>query len=422
MTSRTDAPTLRGVRCRSCDGVGLEPVLSLGRLPLPDAFVPASRLNRPDERFPLDVAFCPSCSLMQLVGDVPAERMFVENYLYFSSFSDQLLDHSREHAEQLIADRGLHAGSLVVEVGSNDGYLLRSFVDAGIPAVGVDPAPQPSAAAQQRGVPTIQRFFGRQVARQLRDERGGADVILANNVLAHVPDLADVVGGLALLLADDGVLHVENPYVRELIDRCQFDTIYHEHVCYYSCTSIDRLMQRHGLHLNDVEYFPDLHGGTLRWIISHQAGRTARLEDLLVDEVERGLTSFEYYRGFGARVVDLRDRLICLLTQLRADGSRMAAYGAAAKGTVLLNFVGIGTDVLDAVVDRNVHKHGHFMPGVRVPIVGPEYLLEAAPEYTLLLAWNFADEIVAQQAEYIRRGGRFIRPAPTPQVLSPESP
>ncbi len=409
-----------GASCRSCGQKGLEVFLSLGDMPLPNAFVHPDRVHEPEERFPLDVAFCPICCLVQLVSDIPTERMFENSYLYFSSFSDHLLRHSRQHAHDLIESRGLGPGSLVVELASNDGYLLRNFVEAGIPCVGVDPAPEPAEAARRIGVDTIQEFFGRALARKLAATRRQADVVIANNVMAHVSDLNDFMGGMAELIADDGLITVENPYLRTLIDHTMFDTIYHEHVCYYSCTSVAHLVERHGLFLNDVVPFADLHGGTLRWHISKRPGRTERLETFLHDEQACGLNGIGYYLGFGSRVERLRSELVELLHGLRQDGATIAGYGAAAKGTVMLNYAGIGTDVLDYVVDRNVHKHGYYMPGVRVPIVGPERLREDRPDYTLLLAWNFADEIVRQQEEYVRLGGRFVVPVPQPKVLSPE--
>jgi SAM-dependent methyltransferase len=412
----------RDPACRSCGRTGLEVFLSLGDLPLPDDFVPEDALGEPDDRFPLHVAFCGDCCLVQLVGDVSRERMFVDNYLYYSSFSDRLLAHARAHALHLIDDRALGADSLVVELASNDGYLLRNFVEAGVPCVGVDPSPGPVAAARGIGVDTIEAFFGRELAHRIVADRGHADVIIANNVMAHVPDLDDFVGGIAELIADDGVVTVENAYVRDLIDHREFDTIYHEHVCYYSCTSVDGLAGRHGLYLNDVVSFPDLHGGTLRWYLSKRPGRTERLERYLREEQGSGLNSADYYRDFGREVEQLRRELRSLLEGLHSEGHTLAAYGAAAKGTVMLNYVGIGPDLVDFVVDRNVHKHGRYMPGVRIPIVGPEKLLEALPDYTLLLAWNFTSEIVEQQQAYIEAGGRFVRPVPSPVVLEPGHP
>ncbi len=412
LTPRPDA------RCRSCGGEDMTQFLALGDLPLPDGFLRADQLDTGEEGFfPLDVAFCPDCTLVQLIGDVPPEKMFVENYLYFSSFSDHLLRHSRDHALGLVASRGLDEDSLVVEIASNDGYLLKNFVEQGVPVLGIDPAPEPAAAARAIGVPTLQEFFGVAVADKLVADGKRADVIIANNVMAHIPDLNDFVAGMARLVTDDGLITVENPYVRDLVERGAFDTIYHEHTCYHSCTGVDNLVRRHGLFLNDVEYFPDLHGGTLRWHIQPFEDRSETVREYLAAEQRDGITDLSYYADFGDRVESIRSGLHDLLTGLKAEGASIAAYGAAAKGTVMLNYVGIDTDLVDFVVDRNVHKQGMFMPGVHIPIVAPEQLLEQQPDATLLLAWNFAEEIMAQQAEYAERGGRFVVPIPEPAIV-----
>jgi C-methyltransferase C-terminal domain/Putative zinc binding domain/Methyltransferase domain len=403
--------------CRSCGGERLETFLRLGDMPLPDALLAVGELDGPEPRFPLDVAFCPHCSLVQILKEVPPEQLFVDNYLYFSSFSDDLMRHSREHAARLIAERSLGPQSLVVEIASNDGYLLRNFVERGVPVLGIDPAPTQAVAAEEVGVPTLTEFFDADLARRLRDEGRRAAVIVANNVMAHTPTLNSFVEGLSVLLADDGVVTIENTYVKDLIDHSEFDTIYHEHFCYFSCTAVDALVRRHGLFLNAVDHFPALQGGTLRWHVGAREDVQPSARAFLDAEREKGLTEFGYYREFGARVEAIKDELLALLRSLKADGKTIAAYGAAAKGSTLLNYFGIDGEVVDFVADRNVHKHGLFMPGVHIPIHGPERLLGEAPDYVLLLAWNYKAEVMRQQEEYVRRGGRFIVPIPSPVIL-----
>ncbi len=402
--------------CRSSGSTDLRPFLDLGVTPLSDALVRPENVGKPEARYPLALTFCPDSALVQITEDVDPDVLFVDNYLYFSSFSDQVLQHSRKHALGLIERRHLGADSLVVELASNDGYLLKNFVEAGVPVLGIDPAPDQAAAANAAGVPTRAEFFGQSLAEELVAEGLRADVIIANNVFAHVPDINDFTAGMRTLLADDGVITIENPYVRDLIDHCEFDTIYHEHFYYHSCTSIDRHMRRHDLWLNDVEYFPELHGGTLRWSIGHERNRSALVEQYLAEEAEVGLDSIEYYERFADRVSGVRRDLRALLAGLRADGKTIAGYGAAAKGSTLLNYAEIGTDLVEFVVDRNVHKHGLLMPGTHQPIRDPQALLDDAPDYVLLLAWNFKHEIRAQQSDYLKAGGQFIVPVPTPEV------
>jgi len=408
---------MRITNCRASGSSDLRPFLDLGITPLADALVKPSDLERPEARFPLQLAFCPDSALVQITEDVPADQLFVDNYLYFSSFSDHLLRHSRDHALGLVESRGLGADSLVVELASNDGYLLKNFVEAGVPVLGIDPAPDQAKAANEIGVPTLAEFFGLELAEKLAAEGRRADVIIANNVFAHIPDINDFTAGMKVLLADDGLITIENPYVRDLIEHCEFDTIYHEHFYYHSCTSIDRQMRRHGLHLNHVEYFPELHGGTLRWHIGHRDEPSEVATKYLSDEHDAGLDQFEYFERFAGRVAGVKKDLLSLLRNLKAEGKTIAAYGAAAKGATLVNYVGIGTDLVDFVVDRNTHKQGLLMPGTHQPIEDPAALLDKQPDYVLLLAWNFKDEIMAQQAEYTRRGGRFIVPVPTPEVI-----
>jgi SAM-dependent methyltransferase len=402
--------------CRSCRAPGLRPFLDLGETPLADALVDPGR-RQPEARYPLEVAFCEQCSLVQILEEVPPETLFVDNYLYFSSVSDHLLRHSAEHVDSILERRALGPGSLVVEVASNDGYLLRWFRDRGVPVLGIDPAPDQAAAARAAGIPTLTEFFGPALAAGLRARGTRADVIIANNVMAHVPDLNGFVAGLRTLVADDGEIHVENPYVGELIRHREFDTIYHEHFCYFSCTAVDRLVRRHGLFLNDVAFFPDLHGGTLRWHLAPTERVSERVEEYLYQEERSGMTRFDFYADFADDVARIRSGLLDLLEGLRAGGARIGGYGAAAKGSTLLNYCGIGPDLVEFVADRNVHKQGRLMPGVGIPIVDPAALLDRSPDYVLLLPWNFKDEILHQQQEYLRRGGRFIVPVPKPVIL-----
>ena len=404
-------------QCRSCGRGSLQVVLDLGATAVANALIDPATAPEHDEEFPLQVVFCDDCSLVQLGFVLGADDIFGEDYPYYSSFSDMLCRHAADHAESLIEQCGLDASSFAVEVASNDGYLLRNFVAAGIRALGIDPAPGPAAAAEEVGVPTIVGFFGTEMAAAIRAEHGPASVIVANNVMAHVPDLNDFVGGFATLLADDGVLTVENPSVRTLIEHVEFDTIYHEHYCYFSCTSVDALMRRHGLHLNDVEYFPDLHGGTLRWYIGRTDDRTGRCRDLLDDERDAGMSELAFYSHFAERVAACQTQLRALLERLNADGRRVAAYGAAAKGATLLNSCRIGTDLVEYVVDRNTHKQGRLMPGCRLPIRPVEALTSDRPDDLIVLAWNFADEIVEQQAAFAAAGGTFYVPVPEPRIV-----
>jgi SAM-dependent methyltransferase len=405
--------------CRSCGGTNLTRVLDLGRTALADRLLTEAMLAEEEPVFPLTVWYCSACSLVQIREQVAPEILFGDLYQYFSSFSDALLLHSRDNAERLIEQRRLGPGSLVVELASNDGYMLKNFKAWGIPVLGIDPAPGPAKAAIAAGIDTMMTFFTRDLARQLRSEGRAADVIIANNVLAHVPDLNGFVEGIGILLKEDGVAVIEAPYVKDLIEHCEFDTIYHQHLCYFSISALRHLFARHGLHLNHVMHLP-IHGGSLRLFVEKRPAPSPQLQAMLEAEVAAGVVTPEYYLDFAKRVEAIKTDLLNLLKELKANGKRIAAYGAAAKGCTLLNYTGIGPETLDFVVDRNIHKHGRYMPGRHVPIRPVEQLLTEMPDYTLLLAWNFADEIISQQAAYVQRGGRFIVPVPTPRVAEPE--
>ena len=405
-----------GTSCRSCGGGDLGVFLSLGNMPLSDGLLAPDDLQREEPRYPLDVAFCPDCTLAQILATVPPEELFGADYPYFSSFTDSLLEHSAANVAARITERRLDGSSLVVELASNDGYLLQYYRARGIPVLGIDPALGPVAAARARGVETLQAFFGRDLAIQLATNGRCADVIHANNVLAHVADTNGFVSGIGTLLKEDGVAVIEVPYVRELIDHGEFDTIYHEHLCYFSVTALAELFRRHRLSLNRVEPLT-IHGGSLRLFVEKREQVERSVTEYLQAEQRAGVDRFDYYAGFSARVERIRSDLLALLTRLKQGGARIAAYGAAAKGTILLNFAGIGPQMLEFVADRNVHKQGRYMPGVRLPIVAPARILEEQPDYLLILPWNFKDEIMEQQAEYRRLGGRFIVPVPEPVVI-----
>ncbi len=404
--------------CRSCGKAGLRVFLSLGELPASDGLLAPHQWDRAEPRWPLDVAFCPACTLVQILETVPPEQLFGEGYRYFSSFTDRIVRHAADNVAARLAERRLGADSLVVELASNDGYLLKHYQAAGVPVLGVDPAPGPAAEAIRQGVPTLRAFFGLDLARELAAQGRRADVVHANNVLAHVAGTNDFVAGIAALLKPDGVAVIEAPYVRELIDHGEFDTIYHEHLCYFSVSALMPLFRRHGLHLNRVERI-DIHGGSLRLFVEPFEQPQDSVLDLLAEERRVGVDRFDYYAGFGRRVLHIRQALGAMLRSLKAEGRRLVGYGAAAKGTILLNYVGIGPELLDYVVDRNTHKQGCRVPGVRLPIEAPGRILADQPDYVLILPWNFKDEIIGQQAEYARRGGRFIVPIPEPAILQP---
>lgn len=388
----------------------------MGQTPLANALLTEDELHQPEPTWPLDLAWCPACSLVQITETVPPEKLFRE-YAYFSSFSDTMVQHARRIAESLTDRCGLGDKSLVIEVASNDGYLLQWYQRAGVPVLGIEPARNIARVAEeQKGIPTISEFFGRELAAQLATNGQQADVIHANNVLAHVADLNGVVAGFKTLLKPNGTVVVEAPYLKDLIEHVEFDTIYHEHLCYFSLTALDQLFRRYDLEIVDVERLP-IHGGSLR-IFARHAGTSAVGESvrMMMSDEATWANSESYYLGFGQRVEQLRRELVGLLQSLKADHQRIAVYGASAKGSTLLNYFGIGADTLDYVVDRSTVKQGRYTPGTRLKIFDPDKLTTDQPDYCLLLTWNFADEILAQQQQFREQGGRFIIPIPNVRV------
>jgi SAM-dependent methyltransferase len=404
-------------QCRSCGGTHGALVLDLGLQPLANNLLRAEDLAKPEPKFPLRVAVCQSCWLLQILELVPPVQLFSE-YLYFSSFSDALLRHARAAVEKHIAECGLTSQSHVVEIASNDGYLLQNFVAAKIPCLGIEPAANIAKVAREKGIETRVEFFGQSLAQTLAAEKKSADLILGNNVFAHAPDTNDFVAGLKTLLKPQGRIVLEFPYGVDLIEHSEFDTIYHEHVFYFTLTALQPLFARHGLEIFRVEHL-SIHGGSLRLFAGHAGahGVEVSVNNRLADEKSKGVGSLAYYEDFAANVLAIKRSLRELLAQLKQQGKTMAAYGASAKGSTLLNFFELGKETLDFVADRSTYKQGRLTPGTHIPILPPEALLEKRPDFTLLLTWNFADEILAQQKAYRDGGGKFIMPIPQVKVV-----
>jgi hypothetical protein len=382
--------------------------------PLCESFLTPDQLNRMEPFYPLHLWVCESCFLVQLEEYVGGEEIF-SDYAYFSSFSDSWLDHCRGYVDQMIGQLSLTARSEVIEVASNDGYLLQFFVQRGIPVLGVEPAANVAKVAQRKGIPTVIRFFGRETARELVALGHCPDLILGNNVLAQVPDLNDFVSGIKMLLAPEGVATIEFPHLLRTIDGNQFDQVYHEHFSYFSLYSVERIFAAHGLPIFDVEELPT-HGGSLRIYAGHAEDMsksvTGRLVRLRAREAEAGVDTLGYYVGFETRVRETKRKLLAFLIQAKNEGKRVVGYGAPGKGNTLLNYCGVRGDLVDFTVDRSPHKHGKFLPGTHIPIHSPEKLWDARPDYVLILPWNLKTEIMEQLAGIREWEGRFVVPIP----------
>lgn len=403
--------------CRFCAAPLEHVFLDLGATPPANAYLELQHLSRGELSFPLRAYVCGRCFLVQLEAfQTPAE--IFGHYAYFSSFSQSWLAHAKRFAEAATRRHKLDASSLVVEVASNDGYLLQYFREQGVPVLGIEPAANVAAVARARGVPTLTRFFGRAAAEQLLSEGQAADLIVGNNVLAHVPDLNDFVAGLARLLKPSGTVSLEFPHLLRLIDEVQFDTIYHEHFSYFSLGAAERVLAAHGLELIDIEELPT-HGGSLRLSAKHRGNTipSLRVAELRNREAQAGLADLAGYQGFADRVATLKRDLLRFLIEAKVAGKRIVGYGAAAKGNTLLNSCGIRGDFLDYVVDVSPHKQGRYLPGSRLKIEAPAKLAETRPDYVLILPWNLTDEIRRDAAHIAEWGGRFVVAVPQLAIL-----
>ncbi len=413
--------TAEGGRCRLCGEALTQSFVDLGMSPLCESYVTRNQLDEMEAYYPLQVMVCGRCFLVQLKEYVSPADIFSE-YAYFSSYSTSWLEHAKRYCEMIQARLGLGARSLVVELASNDGYLLQHFRPLGVSVLGIEPAANVAKAALDRGVPTLVEFFGTQLAERLVKEGRRADLIVGNNVLAQVPDLNDFTAGMARLLAPEGVITLEFPHLERLMAESQFDTIYHEHFSYFSLVTIERLAARHGLMLFDVEELPT-HGGSLRVYLAHERSSYAvqpAVARLLERERRLGLEDLSTYRAFAEQVKRTKRRLLAFLIEAKDAGKRICGYGAPGKGNTLLNYCGIGTDFLDFTVDRSPYKQGRFTPGMHIPIRAVEAIDEARPDFLLILPWNLKDEIVRQMSHIGDWGGRFVVPIPQVTLIDPK--
>ncbi|HEY0193834.1 MAG TPA: class I SAM-dependent methyltransferase [Kofleriaceae bacterium] len=405
-------------RCRFCATPLRDSFVDLGMSPLSNAYPAASAVLAPEMFFPLHAFVCHECFLVQLHELQTPSEIFSE-YAYFSSFSTSWLAHCEAFAKAMVPRLGLGASSRVVEIASNDGYLLKFFQAAGVEVLGVEPARNVAAEAIKAGVPTLVEFFGTAQAQRMVAAGQTADLLVGNNVLAHVPDLNDFVAGLATVLAPEGVLSMEFPHLARLVEHNQFDTIYHEHFSYLSLVTVERVFAHHGLRVFDVEELPT-HGGSLRVIACRHGAahaQTGKVEALRAREVADGFTKLETYRGFARRVIDTKCALLEFLIGARREGKRVVGYGAPAKGNTLLNFCGVRQDLLEYTVDRNPYKQHRLLPGTRIPIRAPEEISRTKPDYVLILPWNLRHEITAQLAEIRGWGGKFVVPIPSVEIF-----
>lgn len=403
--------------CRACGSADFVDVLDLGATPLANALRTEDELNEPEQTYPLKLVFCPNCSLVQITENVDPEVLF-SHYFYRSSFSDAFLSHCKNVAEQMVSKCELGADSLVIDIASNDGYLLQFYKEKQIPVLGIEPAQNIAKIAVEAGIPTEAVFFTEEVAADLANQGKQADVIHANNVMPHVADQRDFAAGIKALLKPSGTAVIEFAYLGDTLDHTEFDQIYHEHMCYFSLTAFKHLCEQAGLSVQSVERLP-VHGGSLRVSLHHSdvCQADSSVTELLGEETGWGCSTIDPYQKFAEQTAKLKDELMTLLVDLRQQDKRIAVYGASAKGSTLMNYFGIGNDLVEYIVDRSTLKQGHYAPGTNLKIEPTEKLLKDQPDYVLLLTWNFANEIMEQQHEYREAGGKFIVPIPAVSVV-----
>ncbi len=408
------------LKCRFCGEDLVHTFVDLGETPLANSYLKDETEIAGEKSYPLHARVCSHCFLVQVEDVVPAEDIF-SDYAYFSSYSESWVAHARRYAEAQIDRLSLDETSMVMEVASNDGYLLKHFVERNIPVLGIEPAANVAKVAEAAGVKTHVAFFGRETASKLASEGLKADLIAANNVMAHVPDINDFIAGFNIILSDNGVFTIEFPHLLNLISKVQFDTIYHEHYSYLSLVTVEKILTAHGLRVFDVEELAT-HGGSLRVYACHEGCKRYDAGDGLLrvrrKEADTGMATLDAYQGFTPRVENARTSLLTFLDEAEKRGKTVAAYGAAAKGNTLLNYCGVGRDRIGFVVDRNPEKQGTFLPGSHIPVFSPAYLAEKKPDYILILPWNLAEEISCEMAHVSEWGGKFAVPIPTLQILS----
>lgn len=418
--STSPAQSAHTPACRFCATPLRHTFVDLGTSPLCQRHVTPERFNHAESVYPLHVYVCEACKLVQLPQYVAREEIFDGDYAYFSSYSQTMLDHAKAYVEKVTARFGLNDGSKVVELASNDGYLLQYFVQRGIPCLGIEPTANTAAAAEKKGVRSLVKFFGRETAKEVRRDFGPVDLLLGNNVLAHVPDINDFVGGQKILLGDRGVITMEFPVLSKLIENNYFDTIYHEHFSYLSFTTVEKIYAAHGLVLFDVEDI-DTHGGSIRIYARHAEDSSKPITENVYKvkqrEEQAGHHDMAYYQAFGEKVRETKRQILSFLIDAKRQGKTIVAYGAPGKGNTLLNYCGIRTDFIDYTVDRSPHKQNNFLPGTRIPILPPSKIDETKPDYLFILVWNLKDEVMKQMAHIRQWGGKFVVPLPQVQVF-----